>query len=75
MTSWLGHGGGELASRRDFFCKLLEVTPLAPPQKPQPTVGEWLQLHERGVVDAAELRRQLSLEAHGAVEGPGKGRA
>ncbi|WP_157665357.1 hypothetical protein [Cyanobium sp. NIES-981] len=51
------------------------MTPLAPPQKPQPTVGEWLQLHERGVVDAAELRRQLSLEAHGAVEGPGKGRA
>jgi hypothetical protein len=41
----------------------LEVTPLAPPQKPKPTVGEWLQLHERGVVDAAELRRHLGLEA------------
>jgi hypothetical protein len=57
----------------------LEVTPLAPPQKPQPTVNEWLQLHERGVVDVAELRRQLGLEAQGAgaqrsVEGPGKGR-
>ncbi len=46
----------------------LEVTPLAPPQKPQPTVSEWLQLHERGVVDAAELRRPLGLEAHGAGE-------
>lgn len=44
----------------------LEVTPLAPPQKPQPTVGEWLQLHERGVVDTAELRRQLGLEVQGA---------
>jgi hypothetical protein len=26
----------------------LEVTPLAPPEKPAPTVGEWLQLHGRG---------------------------
>ena len=32
-----------------------------PPRKPQPSVQEWLVLHERGVIDGAELRQQLGL--------------
>ena len=39
----------------------LEVTPLVPPQKPQPSVAEWLVLQERGVISADELRQQLGL--------------
>jgi hypothetical protein len=42
----------------------VEICPLVPPQsprKPQPSVQEWLVLHERGVIDAAELRQQLGL--------------
>lgn len=33
---------------------------------PQPSVQDWLVLHERGVIDGAELRQQLGLgEPHG----------
>jgi hypothetical protein len=42
----------------------VEICPLVPPQPPrklQPSVQEWLLLHERGVIDAAELRQQLGL--------------
>jgi hypothetical protein len=47
----------------------VEICPLVPPQpprKPQPSVQEWLVLHERGVIDGAELRKQLGLS--GPVE-------
>jgi hypothetical protein len=43
----------------------VEICPLVPPQpphKPQPLVQEWLVLHERGVIDGAELRQQLGLD-------------
>jgi hypothetical protein len=40
----------------------VEICPLVqPPRKPQPSVQEWLVLHERGVIDGAELRQQLGL--------------
>jgi hypothetical protein len=42
----------------------VEICPLVPPQpprKPQPSAQEWLVLHERGVIDGAELRQQLGL--------------
>jgi hypothetical protein len=42
----------------------VEICPLVPPQparKPEPSVQEWLVLHERGVIDGAELRKQLGL--------------
>lgn len=48
----------------------LTVTPLTPPPRPRPTVAEWLQLHERGVISAAELRHQLSLSAMPGVVNP-----
>lgn len=39
----------------------VEICPLVPPRKPQPSVQEWLVLHEWGVIDGAELRQQLGL--------------
>ena len=72
LRQWSGITGERLCEGAGAC---LEVTPLAPPQKPQPTVSEWLQLHERGVVDAAELRRQLGLEGQGRGASEGAGRA
>jgi hypothetical protein len=48
----------------------LTVTPLTPPLRPQPSVGEWLTLHERGVVSSAELRHQLALSAAPGLVNP-----
>ncbi|MFN4867042.1 MAG: hypothetical protein ACK5GZ_12085 [Cyanobium sp.] len=40
---------------------------LQPPRKPQPSVQEWLVLHERGVIEGVELLQQLGLgEPHGS---------
>ncbi len=38
---------------------LVEISPLAPAPKPQPTVTEMLQLHERGIVSDGALRQWL----------------
>jgi hypothetical protein len=38
---------------------LVEISPLAPAPKPQPSVSEMLQLHERGIVSDAALRQWL----------------
>ena len=38
---------------------VVEISPLAPAPKPQPTVTEMLQLHERGIVSDAALRQWL----------------
>jgi hypothetical protein len=38
---------------------LVEISPLAPASKPQPTVAEILQLHERGIVSEQALRQWL----------------
>ncbi|WP_254935716.1 MULTISPECIES: DUF4055 domain-containing protein [unclassified Cyanobium] len=38
---------------------LVEISPLAPAPKPQPTVAEMLQLHERGIVSEQALRQWL----------------
>jgi hypothetical protein len=48
----------------------LTVSPLTPPPRPLPSVGEWLQLHERGIVSDAELRHQLDLAAMPGVVNP-----
>lgn len=48
----------------------VEICPLVPPQpprKPQPSVQEWLVLHERGVIDGTELRQQLGLDGTAAA--------
>jgi len=64
LRQWSGITGERLCEGAGAC---LEVTPLAPPQKPAPTVGEWLQLHERGVIDAADLRAQLGLAGGSAA--------
>ena len=38
---------------------LVEISPLAPAPKPQPSVAEMLQLHERGIVSEQALRQWL----------------
>jgi len=38
---------------------LVEISPLAPAPKPQPTVAEMLQLHERGIISEQALRQWL----------------
>jgi hypothetical protein len=38
---------------------LVEISPLAPAPKPQPTVTDMLQLHERGIVSDVALRQWL----------------
>ncbi|TVS03626.1 MAG: DUF4055 domain-containing protein [Cyanobium sp. PLM2.Bin73] len=48
----------------------LTVSPLTPPPRPLPTVGELLQLHERGIITDAELRHQLDLAAMPGVVNP-----
>jgi hypothetical protein len=66
LQQWTRLSGETLAEGP--VCRV-EISPLVPPppaHKPQPTVQEWLALHERGVIDAAELRQQLGL-AGGAV--------
>jgi hypothetical protein len=48
----------------------VEICPLVSPQperKSQPSVQEWLVLHVRGVIDAAELRQQLGLDGKAAA--------
>jgi len=37
----------------------VNISPLAPQPKPQPTVAEMLQLHERGIVSEQALRQWL----------------
>ena len=39
----------------------VSVSPLTPPIPPQPSVREWLEMEERGVIDRDELRRLLAL--------------
>ena len=39
----------------------LEVMPLVPSRRPQPSVAEWLVLQERGVISSDELRQQLGV--------------
>jgi len=48
----------------------LTVSPLTPPPRPLPTVGELLQLHERGIITDDELRHQLDLAAMPGVVNP-----
>jgi hypothetical protein len=48
----------------------LTVSPLTPPPRPLPSVSEWLQLHERGIVSGTELRHQLDLSVMPGVVNP-----
>jgi hypothetical protein len=50
---------GEVLPQQDGPALLVEISPLAPAPKPQPSVSEMLQLHERGIVSDAALRQWL----------------
>ena len=45
--------------RHDGPALVVEVSPLAPPPRPQPTLAEMLELHGRGIVSDAALRQWL----------------
>jgi hypothetical protein len=50
---------GEPLPQRDAPALLVEISPLAPAPKPQPTVAEMLQLQERGIISEQALRQWL----------------
>ncbi len=50
---------GEPLPQRDGPALLVEISPLAPAPKPQPTVAEMLQLQERGIISEQALRQWL----------------
>ena len=50
---------GEVLPQQDGPALLVEISPLAPAPKPQPTVSEMLQLHGRGIISDVALRHWL----------------
>jgi hypothetical protein len=50
---------GEPLPQQDGPALLVEISPLAPAPKPQPTVAEMLQLQERGIISEQALRQWL----------------
>ncbi|EAQ74230.1 MULTISPECIES: DUF4055 domain-containing protein [unclassified Synechococcus] len=50
---------GELLPTQEGTALVVEISPLAPALKPQPTVTEMLQPHEQGIVSDAALRQWL----------------
>jgi hypothetical protein len=50
---------GEPLPKRDGRALVVEISPLAPAPKPQPTVAEMLELHQRGIVSEQALRQWL----------------
>ena len=50
---------GELLPVQEGPALLVEISPLAPSPKPQPTVSEMLQLQERGIISEVALRQWL----------------
>jgi hypothetical protein len=58
LQHWCAITGEPLPSQ-EGPALVVEISPLAPAPKPQPTVTEMLQLHERGIVSDAALRQWL----------------
>ena len=54
---------GSAVSPKPFGPGLKQVSQ----RKPQPSVQEWLVLHERGVIDGLELRQQQGLDDKAAA--------
>jgi hypothetical protein len=65
LRQWTRLTGEKLADTPACSVEICPLVPPQPPRKPQPSVQEWLVLHERGVIDAAELRQQLGLAIPG----------
>jgi hypothetical protein len=66
LRQWTRLIGEKLADIPACSVEICPLVPLQPPRKPQPSVQEWLVLHERRVIDGAELRQQLGLLARQA---------
>ena len=61
LRQWTRLTGEKLSDTPACSVEICPLVPPQPPRKPQPSVQEWLVLHERGVIDGAELRQQLGL--------------
>jgi hypothetical protein len=61
LRQWTRLTGEKLSDEPACSVEISPLVPPQPPRKPQPSVQEWLVLHERGVIDGAELRQQLGL--------------
>lgn len=61
LRQWTRLTGEKLADQPACSVEICPLVPPQPPRKPQPSVQEWLVLHERGVIDGVELRQQLGL--------------
>ncbi|MGB5136069.1 MAG: DUF4055 domain-containing protein [Prochlorococcaceae cyanobacterium] len=71
FTLLLQHWCALTAERLDAEAGVsLTVSPMTPPPRPTPTIGEWLQLHQRGIITDKELRHQLDLAAMPGVVNP-----
>ncbi|MEB3165335.1 MAG: DUF4055 domain-containing protein [Cyanobacteriota bacterium] len=67
LQQWCRLSGERLADHAGLS---ITVTPLTPPSRPQPSIGEWLTLHERQVISTEELRHQLALAAGSGLTAP-----
>ena len=61
LRQWTRLTGEKLSDTPACSVEICPLVPPQPPRKPQPSLQEWLVLHERGVIDGAELRQQLGL--------------
>lgn len=69
LRQWTRLTGEKLADQPACSVEICPLVPPQPPRKPQPSVQEWLVLHERGVIDGAELRQQLGLSEPNVASG------
>lgn len=67
LRQWTRLTGEKLADTPACSVEISPLVPPQPPRKPQLSVQEWLVLHERGVIDGAELREQLGLDGAAAA--------
>jgi hypothetical protein len=67
LLQWTRLTGEKLSDEPACSVEICPLVPPQPPRKPQPSVQEWLVLHERGVIDGAELRQKLGLDAAAAI--------
>jgi hypothetical protein len=70
LLQWTRLTGERLSDEPACTVEICPLVPPQPPRKPEPSVQEWLVLHERGVIDATELRQQLGLgQTNGGIGG------
>lgn len=67
LLQWTRLTGEKLSDEPAGSVEICPLVPPLPPRKPQPSVQEWLVLHERGVIDGAELRQKLGLDGAAAT--------